>query len=106
MENPEVRIVNPTHPLREVQYEQRSFEVDALCCPRCGGRMRILAAITEADVARRILACLSLPTRAPPMARARGSPPPMSEAFLDQLEPPPDYLDLDQSLPEAWDTGA
>jgi hypothetical protein len=41
------------------------FELDALCCPRCGGRMRVLAAITEADVAQRILACLNLPTRAP-----------------------------------------
>jgi hypothetical protein len=30
---------------------QRVFEVDALCCPRCGGRMRMLAAITEAAVA-------------------------------------------------------
>jgi hypothetical protein len=50
---------------------RRVFEVDALCCPRCGGRMRVLAAITEAHVARRIMACLNLPTRAPPLARSR-----------------------------------
>ncbi len=92
------------HPWAELR--KRVFEVDALCCPRCGERMRILAAITDADVARRILACLSLPTRAPPTARARGSPGSMSEAYLDEFESPPGYLDLDQSLPEAWDTGA
>ncbi len=68
--------------------------------------MRILAAITDADVARRILASLSLPARAPPTARARGSPKSMSEAYFNEFEPPPDYLDLDQSPPDAWDTGA
>ena len=32
--------------------------------------MRLLAAITEPSVARRILECLSLPPRAPPLAPA------------------------------------
>jgi hypothetical protein len=50
---------------------QRVFEVDALCCPRCGGRMHVLAAIAEPDVAQRILAGLKLPTRAPPLATSR-----------------------------------
>ena len=50
---------------------QRVFEVDALCCPRCRGRTRVLAAITEANVAQRILACLNGPSRAPPLARSR-----------------------------------
>jgi len=49
---------------------QRVFEVDALRCPRCGRRMRVLAAITEVDVARRIRACLNGPSRAPPLARS------------------------------------
>ncbi len=47
---------------------KRVFEVDALRCPACGGRMRLLAAITDPSVARRILECLALPPRAPPMA--------------------------------------
>jgi len=46
---------------------RRVFEVDALQCPNCGGRMRLIAAITEPDVARRILECLGLPARAPPL---------------------------------------
>jgi hypothetical protein len=49
---------------------KRVFEVDALRCPACGGRMRLLAAITDPSVARRILECLSLPPRAPPLAPA------------------------------------
>ncbi len=48
---------------------KRVFEVDALRCPACGGRMRLVAAITEPSVASRILACLSLPPRAPPLRR-------------------------------------
>ena len=45
-----------------------SFELDVLSCPRCGGRMRILAAINPPDAIQKILACLGLPTRAPPIA--------------------------------------
>ncbi len=71
MENPGARNANPTHPLREVQYEQRSFEVDALDCPKCGGRMKVLSAITDPTVAVRILRCLTLPSRAPPLAPSR-----------------------------------
>ena len=89
---------------------QRVFEVDALRCPRCGGRMRVLAAITEVDVARRILACLNLPTRAPPLARsgpgerARGRPehevPGAGEN--DALW---SAFDFDQRTPAEWDVG-
>jgi hypothetical protein len=49
---------------------QRVFEVDALRCARCGGRLRLLAAIEEPEVARKILDCLDLPARAPPLLPA------------------------------------
>ena len=49
---------------------KRVFEVDALRCPACSGRMRLIAAITDPSVARRILECLALPPRAPPLAPA------------------------------------
>ncbi len=39
--------------------------------PRCGGRMRILAAIEDPSVARKILDCLGLPSRPPPVAPDR-----------------------------------
>ena len=51
---------------------QRVFEVDALRCPRCGAQMRLLAAIEDAGVARKILECLGLPARGPPRGAAPG----------------------------------
>jgi len=54
-----------------MQYENRSFAVDVLECPRCGGRIRILAAIEDPAVARKILDCLGLPSRPPPVVPAR-----------------------------------
>jgi hypothetical protein len=52
----------------------RVLELDVLACPRCGGRMRIVAAINPPDAIRKILACLGLPTRAPPIAPAVSDP--------------------------------
>lgn len=49
---------------------RRVFAVDLLECPRCGGRMRLLAAIQPPDVTRAILDCLELSSRAPPTAPA------------------------------------
>jgi hypothetical protein len=50
---------------------RRSLDVDALECPTCKGRLRVLAVITEREPVRRILAHLGLPPDAPPVARAR-----------------------------------
>jgi hypothetical protein len=50
---------------------RRVFAIDVLECPRCGGPMRILAAIHPPETARAILECLSLPARAPPIEPAR-----------------------------------
>jgi hypothetical protein len=63
-----------TTPLREVQYESRSFEVDVLTCGKCGGRRRVLAYITEPPVVRAILEHLRLPSTPLPVAPARGPP--------------------------------
>jgi len=52
------------------QLMMRVFEIDILCCPRCGGRMRLLCAINSQPAIQKILACLGLPTRAPPIAPA------------------------------------
>ena len=53
---------------------QRVFALEVLRCPSCGGRRKILAAITEAKVVRAILASLGLPTEAPVVPAARGPP--------------------------------
>ena len=46
---------------------RRVFLVDALQCEHCGGRMKILAAIRPPTATVRILECLGLPSRAPPL---------------------------------------
>jgi len=65
----------PTPPARDpsrarrlswAELMRRVFAIDVLECPRCGGPMRILAAIHPPDVTRAILECLELPSRAPP----------------------------------------
>jgi hypothetical protein len=53
---------------------RRVFAVDVLECPRCGGRMRLLAAIQPPNVTAAILDCLDLPSRAPPAAPAVPDP--------------------------------
>jgi hypothetical protein len=50
---------------------RRSFAVDVLECPKCHGRLRVLAVITEREPVQRILAHLGMPTEAPHVARAR-----------------------------------
>jgi hypothetical protein len=52
------------------QLMMRVFEFDVLSCPRCGGRMRVLCAKNSQSAIQKILACLGLPTRAPPIAPA------------------------------------
>jgi hypothetical protein len=56
---------------------KRVFLVDALTCPKCDGRMKILAVITEPDSVREILDHLEIPSAAPPRHPAR--PPPQTE---------------------------
>ena len=52
---------------------KRVFMTDALTCPRCQGRMKILAAITKPDAIRKILDHLGIHSEAPrPAARPRG----------------------------------
>jgi hypothetical protein len=85
---------------------QRVFEIDALCCSSCGDRMRVLAAITDPTVAARILRCLALPSRAPPIATSLEAVGPSgcsAEPFSDaNLE-----FDFDQTQPsDVYERGA
>jgi hypothetical protein len=48
----------------------RVFEFDVLKCPECNGRLKILAVIHPPFNTRKILECMGLPSRAPPIARA------------------------------------
>ena len=61
---------------------QRTFAIDLQQCPKCHGRMRVISAIHEPDVASAILGCLGMPTDVPGTARARD---PTDD---DELDPP------------------
>ena len=65
-----------SHPATSVRMSwawllKRVFDIDIEHCPRCGGTMKIIAAIEQPAVITKILNHLGLPTRAPPRASAR-----------------------------------
>jgi hypothetical protein len=97
--------------LRWAELLKRVFELDALRCPVCAGKMRVLTAITQPDVARRILKCLSLPPRAPPIAPATllveqpRELPGMDALDVSSQAGPEFRRDFDQTPPEDWDLG-
>ena len=53
---------------------RRSFGLDVLACPRCGGRLRLIALIDETAVIARILRHLHLPTEVPTPRPGQASP--------------------------------
>ena len=71
---------------------QRSWGVDVLDCPKCHGRMELVACIEDTVVAHKILDHLGLPTRGPPRpapwCRQRTLPFPQTPADLDCVDPP------------------
>src|SRR5215510_16358915 len=60
---------------------KRVWALDVMECPRCRSRMRMLAAIHPPDATRRILECLGLPSRSPPVAPAASELTAQIEAF-------------------------
>ena len=52
----------------------RAFGFDLLKCPKCHGKMRLLATIEQPEVVRKILEHLGLPTESPQPRPARSPP--------------------------------
>ena len=52
----------------------RVFDIDISVCTACGGRMRIIATLTEAAAIRRYLEGVGLPAEPPLIAPARPRP--------------------------------
>ncbi len=63
--------------------------------------MRVIAAITEPAVALRILECMGLPPRAPPLGPVRTSG--FASAFWSEVTEADGF---NQSPPDDWDLGA
>ena len=55
-----------------------AFEIDVLACPRCGGRLRLIATVEDPREIREVLSALAL--SAAPMDRA---PPPSTSVDAD-----------------------
>ncbi len=72
---------------------RRVFDIDALRCPCCGSTLRLIAAIEDPAVARKILECLELPARAPPFepASANDVPDPAYGEATWEFDQTPSY---------------
>lgn len=57
---------------------RRTFGFDVLACPRCGGRLRLIALIEYASVIQRILRHVGLPAEIPEPRAARAPPLPLA----------------------------
>lgn len=69
---------------------RRTFEIDVLACPGCGGRLRLVALIEQASAIARLLRHLELPTDVPEPRPARAPPPPL-DAIEDQSHDTPEF---------------
>ena len=76
------------HRLPWAELLRRVFLVDAIECPRCHGRMRIIAAVTEPGAIDRVLRHLGESLAPPPIASARAPPRGDEEQSLRQLDLP------------------
>ena len=72
-------VVRPTHGGGRLWADlmQRTFGFDVLACPRCGGRLRLVALIEQAAIIARILKHLGVPTDVPDPCAARAPPLPI-----------------------------
>ncbi len=68
----------------------RSFKIDVETCTRCGGKMRLVALVKNAQNVARYLRHLGLPTDVPPLAPARGPPFWQSTVLRRRYGVPPD----------------
>ena len=79
---------------------RRAFEIDVLACPRCAGRLKLVACITQPAAIRAILGHLSFPVdapgprpaRAPPWAHAADGPDVHDHDQYDAIDDDPDAV--------------
>jgi hypothetical protein len=88
----EARPTTPRYRLPWAELLQKVFAVDVLLCPDCGGRLRVLACVTEAAEVKRYLEHAGIDATGPPVAKASAG----GGAARDPL---PEY-DLVDSIPD------
>jgi hypothetical protein len=70
---------------------KRVFNIDVETCPRCQGRVRIIAAIEDPPVIKKILGHLGFPTSAPWIHPARGPPITQLDEYAQNFSPDSDF---------------
>lgn len=82
----------PTHRCRYVPWQRlmRQLGIDVETCPRCGGKMKVIALVQDPASIARYLRRLGLPTEEPSMAPARGPPFWQSRVLRRRNGEPPD----------------
>ena len=68
----------------------RQLGIDVETCPRCGGKMKVIALVRDPESIARYLRHLGLPTEEPSMAPARGPPFWQSRVLRRRYGVPPD----------------
>jgi ribosomal protein S27AE len=68
----------------------RQLGIDVETCPRCGGKMKVIALVRDPQGIARYLRHLGLPTEEAPMAPARGPPFWQSRVLRRRYGEPPD----------------
>jgi len=88
VEEPDEPSKDPSRYIEWADLLKRTFDVDALQCPKCYGRMKLIAMIEQPDVIEKILDHLGLPTEKPCALPAR-SPPEQEQLEIDYVDPEP-----------------
>jgi hypothetical protein len=88
---PEVEDASSAKPARAgasqwAELMRRTFGLDVLACPRCGGQLCLVALIDQASVIRRILRYLELPTVPRPARPPRWPVDPIEDHSQDAAE--------------------
>jgi hypothetical protein len=64
--------LSPDERLKWAQLLKRVYDIDISVCPKCEGPMKITAAITDPEVIEKMLTCMGLPARPPPLGQITG----------------------------------
>ena len=67
---------------------RRSLGLDVLACPRCGGRLTLIALIDDPAVVRRLLEHVGAPIEVPEARPARAPPVPFRDDAFRQGDAP------------------
>jgi hypothetical protein len=77
----------------------RQLGIDVEICPRCGGKMKVIALVRDPQGIARYLRHLGLPTEEPSMAPAHGPPFWRSRVLRRRYGEPPDAAQATPSWP-------